>query len=125
MRTLRILLHKELRAIFFSPTAYIVLALVMLLNGVSFYAAVKILQKNGLPDRSGAVPEGRGNPGSYKSQSWATMEKDFAASPFPEQERETRRFLLMGLRVKMYANRPLQASESAKLTVCRRPGPPV
>ena len=44
MRTFRILLAKELRAFFLSPIAYVVLALVMLLNGVSFYASVRILQ---------------------------------------------------------------------------------
>ena len=44
MRIFWILLVKELRAFFFSPIAYVVLALVMLLNGVSFYAAVRILQ---------------------------------------------------------------------------------
>ena len=44
MRTFRILLAKELRSFFLSPIAYVVLALVMLLNGVAFYASVRILQ---------------------------------------------------------------------------------
>ncbi|MGK0187049.1 MAG: ABC-2 type transport system permease protein [Verrucomicrobiales bacterium] len=44
MRTFRILLAKELRSFFLSPIAYVVLALVMLLNGIAFYASVRILQ---------------------------------------------------------------------------------
>ena len=45
MRTFRILLAKELRAFFLSPVAYVVLALVMLLNGVSFCVTIGFLQK--------------------------------------------------------------------------------
>ena len=45
MRTFRILLAKELRAFFLSPIAYVVLALVMLLNGAAFYASVRFMEK--------------------------------------------------------------------------------
>ncbi len=41
MRNFRILLFKELRSFFISPLAYIVLALVMVLNGVSFLFSVE------------------------------------------------------------------------------------
>lgn len=44
MRTFLILLGKELRAYFFSPVAYIVLGLVMVLVGLSFNAAIVILE---------------------------------------------------------------------------------
>ena len=44
MRPFFILLNKELRAFFFSPVAYVVLALVMVINGFSFYAAVAALK---------------------------------------------------------------------------------
>lgn len=45
MRTLLILLNKELRSFFFSPIAYIVIGLIMVLNGISFNASVAILQE--------------------------------------------------------------------------------
>jgi ABC-2 type transport system permease protein len=45
MRTTLTLLGKELRQIFFSPLAYIVLLLFMIVNGVSFYAAVIVLSR--------------------------------------------------------------------------------
>jgi ABC-2 type transport system permease protein len=44
MRTFWILLKKELRAFFVSPVAYVVLALVMVLGGVSFKAALTVLE---------------------------------------------------------------------------------
>jgi ABC-2 type transport system permease protein len=44
MRCFFILLSKELRAFFVSPVAYVVLALVMALNGFSFRAALAILE---------------------------------------------------------------------------------
>lgn len=44
MRCLLILLLKELRAFFYSPVAYIVLALVMVLNSFSFRAAIAVLE---------------------------------------------------------------------------------
>ncbi len=44
MRCFFILLSKELRAFFVSPVAYVVLALVMVLNGMSFRAAISILE---------------------------------------------------------------------------------
>ena len=44
MRCFFILLSKELRAFFVSPVAYVVLALVMALNGFSFRAALSILE---------------------------------------------------------------------------------
>lgn len=44
MRCFFILLTKELRAFFVSPVAYVVLALVMVLNGFSFRAALSILE---------------------------------------------------------------------------------
>jgi ABC-2 type transport system permease protein len=44
MRCFFILLKKELRSFFVSPVAYIVLALVMVLNGLSFRAALNILE---------------------------------------------------------------------------------
>ncbi|MEE3177557.1 MAG: hypothetical protein VX269_09405, partial [Verrucomicrobiota bacterium] len=40
-----IILKKELKSIFYSPIAWIVMALVMLLNGFSFTAALEILRK--------------------------------------------------------------------------------
>ncbi len=43
MRVFFILLQKELRSFFMSPIAYIVIALVMLLNGFAFRAAVRAL----------------------------------------------------------------------------------
>lgn len=45
MRILWVLLKKELRAFFVSPVAYIVLALVMVLSGYSFRAALSILER--------------------------------------------------------------------------------
>ena len=44
MRCFFILLSKELRAFFVSPVAYVVLALVMVLNGFSFRAGLAILE---------------------------------------------------------------------------------
>lgn len=44
MRCFFILLKKELRGFFVSPVAYVVLALVMVLNGFSFRAALSILE---------------------------------------------------------------------------------
>jgi len=44
MRIFWILLKKELRAFFVSPVAYIVLALVMVLSGFSFRAALSVLE---------------------------------------------------------------------------------
>jgi ABC-2 type transport system permease protein len=44
MRPFLTLLLKELRAFFYSPVAYIVLALVMVLNGFSFRAAIAVLE---------------------------------------------------------------------------------
>lgn len=45
MRIFLTLLNKELRAFFFSPVAYVVLALVMLINGFSFRAAIAALER--------------------------------------------------------------------------------
>lgn len=45
MRILVILFGKELRAFFFSPIAYVVIALVMVLTGFSFKAALTILER--------------------------------------------------------------------------------
>lgn len=45
MRIFRVLLKKELRAFFVSPMAYIVLALVMLLNGFCLRAALSVLER--------------------------------------------------------------------------------
>jgi ABC-2 type transport system permease protein len=45
MRSFWVLLKKELRAFFVSPVAYIVLALVMVLSGYSFRAALSILER--------------------------------------------------------------------------------
>ena len=42
MRVFWVLFKKELRAFFVSPMAYIVLALVMVLNGFSFRAALSV-----------------------------------------------------------------------------------
>lgn len=44
MRTFWVLFKKELRAFFVSPVAYIVLALVMVLSGFSFRAALSVLE---------------------------------------------------------------------------------
>lgn len=44
MRIFWILLRKELHAFFVSPVAYVVLALVMLLNGFAFRAALSVLE---------------------------------------------------------------------------------
>ena len=44
MRLLLTLFTKELRSFFFSPIAYVVLALVMIINGLSFRAAVSVLE---------------------------------------------------------------------------------
>jgi ABC-2 type transport system permease protein len=49
MRAFLTLLTKELRAFFFSPVAYVVLALVMLINGFSFRAAIAMLENAPLP----------------------------------------------------------------------------
>ena len=43
VRLLLTLFTKELRSFFFSPIAYVVLALVMIINGLSFRAAVSVL----------------------------------------------------------------------------------
>ncbi len=45
MRVFLILLGKELRQIFLSPLAYIVILLFMLVNGVNFYASITALTK--------------------------------------------------------------------------------
>lgn len=52
MKTFLVLLAKELRACFYSPMAYIVLAMVMLINGFSFRAAIAALEK---PHQSGSI----------------------------------------------------------------------
>lgn len=44
MRVLLILFIKELRSLFFSPVAWVVMALVMLINGFSFRAAIALLE---------------------------------------------------------------------------------
>lgn len=44
MRVFWVMLKKELRAFFVSPVAYVVLALVMVLNGFAFRAALSILE---------------------------------------------------------------------------------
>jgi ABC-2 type transport system permease protein len=44
MRCLLILLKKELRGFFVSPVAYVVLALVMVMNGFSFRAGISVLE---------------------------------------------------------------------------------
>ncbi len=44
MRILITLFFKELRSLFFSPVAWVVLAMVMLINGLSFHAAVAMLE---------------------------------------------------------------------------------
>ncbi|MDA7681766.1 ABC transporter permease, partial [Verrucomicrobiales bacterium] len=41
-----IILKKELKSIIYSPIAWIIISLVMLLNGFSFTAALEILRKN-------------------------------------------------------------------------------
>jgi len=46
MRILFILLGKELRAFFLSPIAYVVIALVMILTGFSFKAALTVLERS-------------------------------------------------------------------------------
>lgn len=45
MRIFYTLLKKELRAFFYSPVAYVVLALVMILNGFSFRAAIEVMAR--------------------------------------------------------------------------------
>lgn len=45
MRIFLTLLTRELRAFFFSPVAYVVLALVMIINGFSFRAAIAVLER--------------------------------------------------------------------------------
>jgi ABC-2 type transport system permease protein len=50
MRIFLTLLNKELRAFFFSPVAYVVLALVMVINGFSFRAAIAMLEKAPQPE---------------------------------------------------------------------------
>ncbi|CAN5446542.1 hypothetical protein BH23VER1_BH23VER1_08190 [soil metagenome] len=54
MRTFFILLTKELRGFFVSPVAYIVLGLVMALNGIAFNASVSFLM-NGPPSSGSLV----------------------------------------------------------------------
>ncbi len=49
MRTFFTLLGKELRQIFLSPLAYVVLLLFMLLNGVTFYTSITALTKSSSP----------------------------------------------------------------------------
>jgi ABC-2 type transport system permease protein len=44
VRLLLTLFTKELRSFFFSPIAYVVLALVMIINGLSFRAAITVLE---------------------------------------------------------------------------------
>ncbi len=44
MRTCFILFLKELRALFYSPVAWVVIALVMVINGFSFRAAIAALE---------------------------------------------------------------------------------
>jgi ABC-2 type transport system permease protein len=44
MRIFWILLKKELHSFFVSPVAYVVLALVMILNGFAFRAALSVLE---------------------------------------------------------------------------------
>ncbi len=46
MRVFLTLLFKELRAFFYSPVAYVVLALVMIINGFSFRAAIVVLESS-------------------------------------------------------------------------------
>ncbi len=53
MRTFFILLKKELRGFFVSPVAYIVLALVMVMNGFSFRAGISVLESG--PSESSIV----------------------------------------------------------------------
>jgi ABC-2 type transport system permease protein len=50
MRVFLTLLTKELRAFFFSPVAYVVLALVMVINGFSFRAAIAMLERAPQPE---------------------------------------------------------------------------
>lgn len=45
MRIFLILLARELRSFFYSPVAYVVIALVMIINGFSFRAAIAILER--------------------------------------------------------------------------------
>src|SRR6202012_852823 len=45
MRITLILFFKELRTLFYSPVAWVVLALVMVINGFSFRAAVAVLER--------------------------------------------------------------------------------
>lgn len=45
MRSFFILLARELRSFFYSPVAYVVIALVMVINGFSFRAAIAILER--------------------------------------------------------------------------------
>ncbi len=54
MRIFLILLNKELRSFFVSPVAYIVLGLVMTLNGIAFNASVSFLM-NGPPSSGSLV----------------------------------------------------------------------
>ena len=49
-RTGIIILKKELKSIIYSPIAWIIVALVMLLNGFSFTAALEILRKNDIDE---------------------------------------------------------------------------
>ncbi len=49
MRTFFVLLARELRAFFYSPVAYVVLALVMVINGFSFRAAIAVLESRPQP----------------------------------------------------------------------------
>lgn len=49
MRTFTALFGKELRSLFFSPVAWVVLAMVMIINGFSFRAAVAVLESRPQP----------------------------------------------------------------------------
>ena len=49
-RTGIIILKKELKSIIYSPIAWIIVSLVMLLNGFSFTAALEILRKNDIDE---------------------------------------------------------------------------
>ena len=55
MRIFLILLGKELRSIFLSPVAYVVLGLVMVLNGLAFNASLSILQSSAESSSGGSA----------------------------------------------------------------------
>ncbi len=46
MRVFITLLFKELRSFYYSPVAYVILALVMIINGISFRAAIIVLESS-------------------------------------------------------------------------------